>query len=149
VAERDSSRRGEARDDLVRVYLLPFYPFLGLFWSGTQKRLVRFGFVPHTISGISIFTVFSLLFSQGVFTALMLHASARSGKMMLGGMIRAFAGIDYLHLGPVNIPIWLLDCLLTLALLVDVPVRFALHMHEHDWSGGFLEWLWPKSSRKK
>ena len=34
VAERDSSRRGEAINDVMWVCLLPLYPFLGLLWSG-------------------------------------------------------------------------------------------------------------------
>jgi hypothetical protein len=35
----------------------------------------------------------------------------------------------------------LLDTLLTLALLLDVPIRFARYFHEDQWCGGFLEWI--------
>jgi hypothetical protein len=64
VAERDSSRRGEAFNSVVWVCLLPLYPFLGLLWSGTQQRLVRFGYVPRTITGLSIFTSFAMMLAK-------------------------------------------------------------------------------------
>ena len=148
VAERDSDRRSGAREEMMRAQLLVFYPFLGLLWSGIQKRLVRLGFLPHAISGISIFTVFSLLFLQGVFIALMLQASARSGSMMIGGMIRAMMSQNYIHLGPVSLPVAILDALLTLALLSDVLVRYTRYLRDDDWAGGFLEWLIPRSPCK-
>src|SRR5262245_14022776 len=50
VAERDSNRRSDNLDGIVRGCLLPFYPFLGMLWSGVQQRLIRYGFVPHLIS---------------------------------------------------------------------------------------------------
>lgn len=89
VAERDASRRGEMSDSMVRVLLLPLYPFLGLLWSGAQERLVRFGFVPRYLTGISIFINFCLFFAQGVMVCVLLNGSARSGKMMIGGLITA------------------------------------------------------------
>ena len=67
VVERNAARRNGQMDDLGKAFLIPFYPFLGLCWSGVQRRLGRFGFVPHAITGISIFIVFSMIFAQGIF----------------------------------------------------------------------------------
>jgi hypothetical protein len=145
VAERDSARRSGIRDELLRAQLLIFYPFLGLLWSGFQKRLIRLGFLPHAISGLSIFTVFSLFFTQMAFIALMVQASARSGNLMIGGMIRAMMSQNDLHIGPLSLPVAILDGLLTLALLSDVLVRYTRYLREDDWAGGFLEWLVHRS----
>jgi len=148
VAERDAARRSGIRDEVMRAYLLIFYPFLGLLWSGTQRRLVRLGFLPHALTGISIFTVFSLMFLQMAFIALMLQASARSGSMMIGGMIRAMTSQNYIHIGPLGLPVCILDGLMTVALLTDVLVRYTRYLREEDWAGGFLEWLVPRSLQK-
>lgn len=147
VTERDAVRRSGIRDEVMRAYLLILYPFLGLLWSGAQKRLVRLGFLPHSITGISIFTVFCLMFMQMAFIALMLQASARSGSMMIGGMIRAMTSQNYIHVGPLGFPVCILDSLMTVALLADVLVRYTCYLREDDWAGGFLEWLVPKSLR--
>jgi hypothetical protein len=149
VAEREAHLRRGHLEEVVHAGLFPFYPFLGLLWSGTQKRLQRFGFVPHSISGISIFTIFSLLFAEGVFVVILLNASLRSGKIMIGGMVRALVPADYLHLGPISIPVILLDALLALAFVADVCVRFGRHFQEDQWAGGFLEWLVPRRSRER
>jgi hypothetical protein len=141
VAERDGGRRVGQRDELFRAFLIPVYPFLGLLWSGTQRRLTRFGFVPHAISGVSIFITFCLAFGQMVFASIMLNASARTGKVMVGGYIRALAGGDHFHIGPVSIPVWLFDCLLMLALVADFAIRYSNYLREDQWAGGFLEWL--------
>src|SRR5262249_30487293 len=105
VAERNATRRNNQVDDAGKAFLLPLYPFLGLCWSGVQRRLSRFGFVPHAITGISIFIVFALIFAQGIFAIVTINGSIRSGKLMVGGFLRAMAGHDNLHLGPVSIPI--------------------------------------------
>ena len=149
VAERDSSRRSGQRDELVRLSLLPLYPFLGFLWAGAQKKLIRFGFAPQSLTGASIFTGFSLILLQGVFTAVMIHVSARAENLMLGGMIRAFAGQDHFHIGPISLPVALLDSLLLLAFLADVPARYSLHLRDAEWAGGFLEWIVPPSFRQK
>ena len=69
--------------------------------------------------------------------------------MMIGGLVRGLLNQDYLRLGPLALPVWTLDSLLLLALLVDVPVRFSLHLRESEWAGGFLEWLVPTKWRGK
>jgi hypothetical protein len=144
VAERDCQHRGDQRDELIHALLLPFYPVLGFLWSGTQKRLARFGFAPHLLSGASIFAGFCLLFAQGVFAIVLINTSLRSGKVVIGGFIRALAPGDSFHIGPVSIPVTLIDCLLIVALLADVLMRYTEYLREEEWAGGFLEWLKPR-----
>ena len=144
VGERDSERRGEALAQIVWICLLPLYPFLGLLWSGLQQRLHRFGFLPRTITGLSIFTVFGLMLTQGVFIALLLQASARSGALMIGGIMRIIFNQNYLHVGPVNFPVIILDILLIVTFLADVGIRYTHYLRDDQWTGGFLEWLLPK-----
>jgi hypothetical protein len=141
VAERSAIRRSGQMDDAGKAFLLPLYPFLGLCWSGVQRRLSRFGFVPHTITGISIFIVFSLIFAQGIFATVSINASLRSGKLMVGGLIRAMSGHSDLHIGSLSIPIGSLDVILVIVLMADMAMRYTYYLREHDWSGGFLEWF--------
>jgi hypothetical protein len=148
VAERDADRHGETLNGIMWVCLLPCYPLLGLFWSRTQQRFLRFGYVSRTITGLSIFTTFGLLLTEGSFIALLLQASARSGNMMIGGIIRAMVGRNYLALGPVSVPVGLFDVLLVLMLVADLCIRYTCYLREDQWTGGFLEWLVPKSERK-
>jgi len=149
VAERDSSRRGEILNSIVWVCLLPFFPFLGMLWSGTQQRLNRFGYIPRTITGFSIFTSFGMLLVQGVFIVVTINASVRTQKLMVGGIFRAMMNQDALHLGPVSIPLYVLDSLLGLACLADLCVRYTRYLREDQWTGGFLQWLVPQSWSKK
>ena len=79
----------------------------------------------------------------------LMNTSLRVGKMMLGGMIRALANGDFLHLGSVRIPIALLDSLLLVAFLADVLIRYSNYLRDDEWTGGFLEWLVPRRFRKK
>jgi hypothetical protein len=148
VAERDSSRRGEVLNEVVWACLLPFYPFPGLLWSGAQQRLVRFGYLPRTITGIPIMVTFGLMLSQGAFIALLLIASARSGKIMIGGMIRAFMDRNYLPIGSVSVPVAVFDVLLGLLFLADMSMRYSHYLREDQWCGGFFEWLVPQSLHK-
>lgn len=147
VAQRDSSRRSETQGEVVRAFLLLFYPFLGLLWSRTQQRLNRLGFLPRSITSISIFMVFCLIFAQGVFLVMSLQASARSGVITIGGMIRAFAPRDHLHIGPVGIPLYFFDILISVAMILDVAVRYTKYLKDDEWTGGFLEWIFRRSDR--
>ena len=149
VAQRDSSRRGDKLDEMVWVLLLPFYPFLGFLWSGAQQRLVRFGYLPRSITGISIFTTFGLMLAQGVFAVVTINASIRSGKIMVGGILRALMSQDHFQIGPVGIPATYIDCLILLALVADLAIRYSNYLREDQWTGGFLEWLVPQSLRRK
>ena len=148
VAERDSSRRGEAFNEVMWVCLLPLYPFLGLLWSRVQQRLVRFGYVPRTITGLSIFADFGMVLMQGVFVVVTINASMRVGKMLVGGIFGAMTGQAALHLGPIGIPTSLIDGLLFLACVADLCVRYSNYLREDQWTGGFLEWLMPQSRRQ-
>jgi hypothetical protein len=147
VAERDACVRTGNLEDLGRAFLMPFYPVLGLLWSGAQNRLVRFGYVPRSITGFSIFTVFSLLFGQAVFALILLNSALRTGKIVIGGFLRAVATSDHIALGPVNISITFLDVLLAVALCVDVIGRYSLYLRDDQWSGGFLEWIFSRRKR--
>jgi hypothetical protein len=144
VAARDRQHKGGQRDDLVRALLLPLYPILGFLWSGSQKRLARFGFAPHSISGVSIFTSFCLLFAQGVFAVVLINTSIRTGKIVVGGFISAMASGHPLRLGPISIPVMLFDVALLIALMADVAIRYTEYLREDEWAGGFLEWLKPR-----
>jgi hypothetical protein len=145
VREREGNRRGEQGDETLRMLLLPFYPLLGLLWSGMQKRLTRFGFVPHSITGASVFTGFCLAFGQAVFAVVLINATLRTGKLMIGGFIRAVVPFDALHLGPVTLPIWIIDALFASALIADVLMRYSLYLRDDQWAGGFLEWIRPST----
>jgi len=148
VAERDADRRGETLNEIMWVCLLPLYPFLGMLWSRTQQRLLRFGYLPRTITGLSIFMTFGLLLTQCAFIALLLQASVRSGTMMIGGMIRALVGRNYLEMGSISLPVGVFDVILVLLLLTDLGIRYTNYLREDQWTGGFLEWLVPKSLRE-
>lgn len=67
---------------------------------------------------------------------------------MLGGFVRALASSDRLQLGPVAFPIMFVDVFLLCALLVDLIVRYSLYLRDDQWSGGFMEWCWPRRRRK-
>ncbi len=149
VAERDADQRGEKLNEIMWVCLLPLYPVLGMLWSRTQQRLLRFGYLPRTITGLSIFMTFGLLLMQCTFIALLLQASARSGSMMIGGMIRTIVGQNYIGLGPVQLPVIIFDLLFVLLLLADLGIRYTHYLRDDQWTGGFAEWLLPKTFRKK
>jgi len=144
VTEREARLRTGHLEELGRAFLMPLYPILGLLWSGTQKRLVRFGYVPRAITGFSIFLVFSLVFGQGVFAAILLNSSLRTGSIMIGGFVRSLASSSTIHLGAVGVPVAALDVLLMLTLLADLIVRYSNYLRDDQWAGGFLEWIVPR-----
>jgi hypothetical protein len=73
--------------------------------------------------------------------AITINATARAGKMMIGGLVRSLFSNDAIHVGPVYIPIIYLDVLLTSALIMDLLIRYGYYLHDHEWAGGFLEWI--------
>lgn len=148
IKAREAEIRENHVQELGRAFLMPFYPLLGMLWSGTQTRLTRFGFLPHAMSGFSIFTLFSLFFGQGIFTIIMLNGSLRTGKIMIGGFLRAIAPGDHLQIGPVAVPVMVLDILMDVVLLADVIVRYSHYLRDDQWCGGFMEWLKPRSRQK-
>jgi hypothetical protein len=141
IAERDGAHREGVKTEGVRIALTPFYPFLGLLWSGTQRRLERIGFVSRSLTSISIYATFALCFAQMSCAAVLINSSIRSGKLALGGIIRLFAGSDTISVAALSIPAMWLDVLLLLALITDVLVRYSFYLREDQWCGGFLEWL--------
>jgi hypothetical protein len=74
----------------------------------------------------------------------MLQGSVRIGHMMIGGVIRAMVGENILHLGPVSLPVAVLDGALLLGLLGDALVRYTRYLRDEEWAGGFLEWVMPR-----
>jgi hypothetical protein len=149
VAEREGDIRGEVANDGIRMLLLPLYPFLGWCWSGTQERLVRFGFVPRSLTSISIFSSFCACFAQAVVVSIMLNGSARSGKMMIGGFVTALSGHNFISLAGLKFPLGVLDALILLAFGADAAMRYTHYLREDQWFGGFLEWLMPAPKDKR
>ena len=146
VAERDAAHRGGVRSDMASKALMPFYPFLGLLWKGTQRRLEPLGFVAHSITGVSVFTCFCLAFVQTFCAGVLVNSALRTGKLAFGGMIRLFSDSDHLSLGPVKVPIIWLDALILLALVADVLIRYTRYLRDDQWCGGFLEWVFKRES---
>jgi hypothetical protein len=143
VADREAHLRRRTFEEIVRAFLMPVYPVLGLFWSGTQQRLTRFGFVPRSITYASIFMVFSLVFLQGVFLVITIFAATRGGPGQVGGLLHVMIPGPGLRLGPLTVPSTWLDLALALIGGADFLVRFTHYLKEDQWTGGFLEWLRP------
>src|SRR4030095_11837169 len=128
-------------DDIGRAVLIIFYPLLGMLWSGTKEKLVRFGFVPRTLTGVSIFVSFGLFLLQGVFAKLQIMTSLRTGKIVIGGMIRAFYGEDYMNLGLFDVRVLWLDVIVLVVVFLDVLIRYSQHLRDVESPWGFAEWL--------
>ncbi len=141
VAEREAAVKSGKADDFGRAALIIFYPLLGMLWSRTKEKLVRFGFVSRSITGVSIFVTFGLLLLQGVFAKMLIMTSLRTGKIVIGGMIRAYAHSDYLNLWLFEVRILWLDCALLLFLFLDCIIRYSQHLRDAESPWGFLEWL--------
>ncbi len=149
VAERDSSHRSEIAGNLAWALLLPLYPFLGWLWSSFQERLVRLGYIPRSLTGVSIFITFGLFFAQLVMVAVLMNGSARSGHMMIGGAVVAMTGHNFVTLGAGKIPLGAVDGGLLFALIADAAMRYTYYLRDENWTGGFLEWLFRPPGRKK
>ena len=61
--------------------------------------------------------------------------------MMIGGLVRWLFSHDTIHIGPLFVPVMYLDVLFTSALLADLLIRYSYYLHDHEWAGGFLEWI--------
>ncbi|HEX9045469.1 MAG TPA: hypothetical protein VF988_00465 [Verrucomicrobiae bacterium] len=147
VAERDGGVKGESTATATWCLLLPLYPFLGFFWSGVQERLGRLGFLPRSLTGVSIFMSFCFAFAQAVMASILLNASGRTGHMTIGGIIVGMTGCNSVPLGSFNFPVGILDILLFVALVADAAMRFTHYQRDDQWHGGFLEWIFRKPSR--
>lgn len=144
VAQRESAITKGRFEDVARAFLILFYPFLGLLWSGTKDKLARMGFVPRNLTGISIMLCFGVVLLDGVFAKMLLMGSMKTGTVAVGGIIRSFYGQDFFSLGALQIPVLWVDVALFVALVLDVLVRYSQHLREADSPWGFLEWLVPR-----
>jgi len=149
VAQREAEVRGGHVDDVGRAGLIFLYPFLGLLWSGPKERLRRFGFDSRGITGISIFVVFGLVLLDLVFAKTLIFRSLKAGDVVIGGMLRAFSGVDALQIGPVVIRMLWLDIVLLVLMFSDVLVRYSHHLGGEEPYWGFCEWLKCLMARKK
>ena len=126
VLERDEGAARTRRYQRVYLALLPFYPFLGLLWSGFKDRVLSpLGLEPGSITKTSIVLTFNLFVVEGIFVG-----------WLAGGILTYFLGRPALR--PV-------DWVLMLLLGADSAMRFGqtikLDVRQH-W--GFCEWLWPR-----
>src|SRR5579872_4855079 len=150
VAEREGAVRSGRVDALVRAVLILFYPLLGLLWSNTKEKLNRFGFISRSLTGASIMMTFLLLLMEGVFAQILISASLRSGRLTIGGMLRAAYGHDELHLGPLSVRVVWLDAGLFVLMLLDCVIRYGQHLkNDDDPPWGFLEWMTGIFRRKE
>ncbi|HEV2391271.1 MAG TPA: hypothetical protein VG146_02805 [Verrucomicrobiae bacterium] len=127
TTERDLNEAKNRHYRCSYLALLPFYPFLGLFWSGFKDRpLSVLGFEPGSITKASIALTFNLFIAEGIFVG-----------WLAGGMMTYFLG--HPRLRP-------LDWVLMLLLGADTIMRFGqslkLDVTRH-W--GFCEWLLPQT----
>ena len=126
VRERDAVHTTRTTYDTLGKVLLPLYPVLGFLWSGMKKRLIPAGFVPRSITSISIFFCACLMLLQGVFI-----------RMRLGFFTLAFGDIGILELG-----LLLADYVLLGLMLVDCVLRFdQLIKNNVEVPWGFCEWI--------
>jgi hypothetical protein len=149
VTERENDLKTGQYESATRAVLLIFYPFLGLLWSKTKDKLVRFGFVPRTITGVSIMLTFCIMLLDGMFVKMLMVRSLRSGQLVIGGLIRAFYGEDSINLGAFAFRVLWLDCILILCLILDVIIRYSQHLGEAESPWGFMEWITYPFKRQK
>lgn len=125
VAERDAVARTQRASDRWHLILLPFFPFLGLCWSGFKNHvLLKAGFEPRSITSASIALVFYLFMVEGVFVGWL-----GTGLLMWILQSANFRAVDLA---------------LSVLLAADVVVRYGQHLQSdvnRPW--GFCEWLWP------
>ena len=133
VAERDGDLKTSRRHDLIHVALLPFYPLLGLCWSGFKERVLGpIGFEPAATTAASILVCFSIFLLEGIF-------------------------VFYMHLGFLGLifsseRLFRLDWFLLLLLPLDCMIRYGQVLRSAESPDGFLEWafgwLKPKNRDK-
>jgi len=132
VRDRDAALGAQDRFDKLGKALMPLYPLLGFLWSGTKKKLIPCGFIPRSITGVSIFTCVCLMILQGTFI-----------RMRIGFITILFGKMKTIELGLLG-----LDYLLLVLMLVDTVLRFDQHIKNVEVPWGFCEWI-TKPFRKK
>lgn len=148
VNQREKALMSDHMDDISRAALLLMYPFLGLLWSNPKEKLRRFGFDPRGLTAFSVFLVFGLVLLELVFAKMLIFRSLKTGDVVIGGMLRAFSGMDFVNLGFLAIRMLWFDIALFALLLGDVLIRYSHHLHGEEPFWGFLEWLTCLKRRK-
>jgi hypothetical protein len=139
VAERDLEVRDRRANETVYLSLLPVAPLMGFLWSGTKQRLARFGFVPRTVTGLSLLLTFGVVLLQGALSTVFMVAGGMSGQGALGGLARAFFGDEWAWLDP----------LLLVVFAADSVIRYGQHLNNEERPWGFMEWLVAPFKRRK
>jgi hypothetical protein len=126
VTERDEAAKRRRRFDRIHFLLLPFYPLLGLCWSGFKNRVLQpVGFEPRSITWASVVMIFNLWIVEGIFVG-----------WLRGGLLIWWFGSGNLRSA---------DGLLLVVLTLDTTWRanqlLKSDVQEHL---GFCEWLWPR-----
>lgn len=129
VTARDAAAKRRRGEDHWHLILLPFYPFLGFFWSGFKNRvLARVGFAPRELTAASIAIGFSLMMAEGVFVG-----------WLGGGLLMWFLKNGNLRMADVG---------LLILITADVVMRYSQHLQtDVDQPWGFCEWLWPRKRK--
>jgi hypothetical protein len=119
VAERDADSALTRNKERMRLFLLLFYPFLGMFWSDFKNRVLSpLGFASDSITRLSVFVSFNIFYVVGVFVGWL---GGRDSLLLWGIMI--IFGLDTF-------------------VRYSQSLKFDVQRH---W--GFLEWLWPWRKR--
>jgi len=130
VAERDEMAKRRRRFDRLHFLLFPFYPLLGLCWSGFKNRVLQpMGFEPRSITWASVILMFNLCLVEGIFV----------GWLQGGLLLWWFADGRWRVLDQVLVWLLALDSILRCHQLLKWDVQ------EHL---GFCEWLWPRKRKR-
>ena len=126
VTERDEAAKWRRRFDAIHLLLLPFYPLLGLCWSGFKNRVLHpVGFEPRSITSASVVLIFNLCLLEGIFVG-----------WLQGGLLLWWFGNGNLRI---------VDKAVLLLLALDAGWRYhQLLQSDVDEYLGFCEWLCPR-----
>ena len=83
VRERESGFKRRLAADSVHWSLLPLYPFLGFLWSGVKDWLQDFGFVPRSITAISVMLEFGIMLLWGIYVGYLFGGSLLNYAILL------------------------------------------------------------------
>ena len=83
VRQRESEFKGRVAADSVHWSLLPLYPFLGFLWSGVKDWLQDFGFVPRSITSLSVMLEFGVTLLWGIYVGYLFGQSLLNYTILL------------------------------------------------------------------
>jgi hypothetical protein len=133
VLERDTEHARNAKLENLGRLLICFYPLLGFLWANTKRKLIPAGFIPRSITGVSVFSCVCLLLLQGTFI-----------RMRLGLFTFLFGNMAKLDVG-----LLVADYVLFGLMVLDILLRFDQHIrHSTDYPWGFCEWVVAPFRRK-